>query len=44
VIEDVYLTLPEGPPVADVRLTGAWPWIVIAVGAAIIAVGGLLLP
>jgi hypothetical protein len=29
--------------VADVRLKGGWPWIVMAVGAAIIVVGGLLL-
>jgi hypothetical protein len=29
--------------VADVRLNGGWPWIVVAVGAAIIVVGGLLL-
>jgi hypothetical protein len=29
--------------VADVRLNVGWAWIVMAVGAAIIVVGGLLL-
>jgi hypothetical protein len=29
--------------VADVRLNGPWPWIAAALGAGIIAVGGLLL-
>jgi hypothetical protein len=28
---------------ADVRIADAWAWIVVALGAAIIALGGLLL-
>jgi hypothetical protein len=28
---------------ADVRLNGGWPWLLVALGAAIIVVGGLLL-
>jgi hypothetical protein len=43
VIEDVYLTAPEGPLVAELRLTGLWPWIAIALGATIVTLGGLLL-
>ena len=42
-MEDVYLTAPEGPLVAGARLNGVWPWIAIALGVAVIAVGGLLL-
>jgi len=41
-IEDVYLTAPEGPLVT-LRLTGGWPWIAVALGAAIVVVGGLLI-
>ena len=29
--------------VADLRLTGGWPWLVVALGVAVIVVGGLLL-
>jgi hypothetical protein len=29
--------------VAEVHPNGAWPWIVVALGAAVITVGGLLL-
>jgi hypothetical protein len=43
VIEEVYATAPDGQMVADVRFNGPWPWIAVVVGAAIIAVGGLLL-
>ena len=28
---------------ADLRLNGRWAWIVVALGAAVVAVGGLLL-
>jgi hypothetical protein len=28
---------------ADVRLNGGWPWLLVALGVAIIVVGGLLL-
>jgi len=27
----------------NLRLTGAWPWIVAALGAVIVAIGGVLL-
>jgi hypothetical protein len=43
VTEDAYFTAPDGPMPADVRLVGFWPWIVVALGATIIAVGWLLL-
>jgi hypothetical protein len=43
VIEDAYFTAPDGPMVADLRLTGSWPWIVVALAAAIITVGWLVL-
>jgi hypothetical protein len=42
-VEDAHLTTSEGPMVADVQLRGPWPWIVLAVGAAIITMGGMLL-
>ena len=42
-IDDVYLAAPEGPLAADLRLNGRWAWIVVALGAGIVAVGGLLL-
>ncbi|HZN80215.1 MAG TPA: hypothetical protein VFC01_11080 [Mycobacterium sp.] len=42
-VEDVYLTAPDGPMVAGVRLDGIWVWIVVALGAAIVAFGGLAL-
>jgi hypothetical protein len=43
VVEDVYLTAPDGTLVAGVRLDGIWAWTVIALGAAIVAFGGLAL-
>jgi hypothetical protein len=43
VVEDVYLTAPDGPMVAGVRLDGIWVWIIVALGAAIVAFGGLAL-
>jgi hypothetical protein len=42
VVEDAYLTAPEGPLAADVRLNGAWPWVAVILGAGLIAVGGFL--
>jgi hypothetical protein len=42
VIEHVYVTAPDGPMVADVRLSGVWVPVVIALGAGIIALGGAL--
>jgi len=41
--EDVYLIAPDGPMVADMRVSVAWAWIIVAMGAAIVAAGGLLL-
>ena len=41
-VEDAYPTAPEGPLATDVRLNGAWPWIAVILGAAIIVIGGLL--
>jgi hypothetical protein len=43
VVEDAYLAAPDGPIVADVRLQGGWPWLLVALGVAIIVAGGLLL-
>jgi len=43
VVEDANPTAPEGPLATDVRLNGAWPWIAVILGAAIIVIGGLLL-
>jgi len=43
VFENAYLTAPDGPMVGDVRLADGWAWIVVALGAAFIALGGLLL-
>jgi len=43
VIDDVYVTAPEGPMAAGVRLNGVWAWVVLVLGAAIVACGGLLL-
>jgi hypothetical protein len=43
VIEDVYLTAPDGPMVPYVRLSGSWPWVVAGLGAVLVAVGGTLL-
>jgi hypothetical protein len=42
VIEEVYVTAPDGPMVADVSLSGAWTAVVVALGAGIIALGGAL--
>jgi len=43
VVDDVYLTAADGPMLPNLRLTGAWPWIVAALGAVIVVVGGVLL-
>jgi hypothetical protein len=42
VADDVYLTAPDGPMVADVRLGDRWTWIVVALGAGIVAAGAVL--
>ena len=42
-IENVYLTAPDGPMVPDVRLSGSWPWVMAGLGAVLVAVGGTLL-
>lgn len=34
---------PDGGSVAPVCLTGRWVWVVAAVGAAVVVLGGLLL-
>jgi hypothetical protein len=41
--EDGYLIAPDGPLVADLRVNVTWAWIIVAMGAAIVAAGGLLL-
>jgi hypothetical protein len=41
--EDVYLTAPDGPLVVDLRVNVTWAWIIVTMGAAIVAAGGLLL-
>jgi hypothetical protein len=28
---------------AEVRVTGGWPWLMVALGVAVVVVGGLLL-
>jgi hypothetical protein len=43
VVEDAFLTAPEGPLATNVRLNGVWQWIAVVLGAALVAVGGLLL-
>jgi hypothetical protein len=44
VVTDVaFLTAHDGAMLADVRLTGSWPWVVVVLGAALITLGGLLL-
>ena len=42
-VEDIYLTAPDGPIMADVRLNHGRAWLILALGAVAIAVGGLLL-
>jgi hypothetical protein len=42
VIDEAYVTAPDGPMVADVRLSGARTAVVVALGAGIIALGGAL--
>jgi hypothetical protein len=43
VSEDLPLYGPDGGAVALVRLTGGWPWLIVAVGFSIVLLGGLLL-
>jgi len=43
VVEDIYLTAPDGSMVADVRLNRRRAWLLLALGALVITVGGLLL-
>jgi hypothetical protein len=43
VVEDVDFTAVDGPALPIVRPSGVWPWIVVALGAAIVVVGGILL-
>jgi hypothetical protein len=43
VVEQVGLTAPDGPAVADVHLSGGWPWLVLVLGIVVVAAGGLLL-
>jgi hypothetical protein len=42
VLDDAYLTAPDGPITPDVHLSTGWSWLVFAVGAGIVAVGALL--
>jgi hypothetical protein len=34
---------PDGGALPDVRPGGVWPWLLVALGAAIVAIGGILL-
>jgi hypothetical protein len=43
VTDDLYLTAPDGGTVVVIRLVGGWPWVVAALGVAIVVLGGLLL-
>jgi hypothetical protein len=43
VTDDAYFTAPEGSLAAYVRLNAAWTWGLLALGAAVVAVGGVLL-
>jgi hypothetical protein len=42
VVEDVYVVAPDGPMLAEVPVDGRWPWIIVALCAAVIAIAGLL--
>jgi hypothetical protein len=42
VTEAVYVTAPDGPMVAEVRLSGFWTAVVAALGVGIIVLGGAL--
>jgi len=41
--EHVELTAPEGGIVPRLQPVGRWPWVVLLLGAAIVALGGVLL-
>jgi hypothetical protein len=41
--EDGYLIAPDGPIVTDLRVNVTLAWLIVAMGIAIVAAGGLLL-
>jgi hypothetical protein len=43
VSEDLPLYGPDGGAVALVRVAGGWSWLIVAVGFAIVLLGGVLL-
>jgi hypothetical protein len=43
VADDIYLTAPDGGLVVVIRPVGGWPWIVAALGVAIVILAGFLL-
>jgi hypothetical protein len=43
VVEEVYLTAPDGPMVPDLQLSRGWSWIVAALGVGIVIVGAVVL-
>jgi hypothetical protein len=40
---DAYLTAPEGPLAAEVKLNPPWAWTLLVLGVVIVVIGGLLL-
>jgi hypothetical protein len=43
VSDDLYLTAPDGGLMVTFRPVSGWPWILAALGVAIVVIGGLLL-
>jgi hypothetical protein len=43
VSDDIYLTAPDGGLMVMIRPVSGWPWILAALGVAIVVLGGLLL-
>ena len=40
--EYVKLTAPDGGIISNLQPVGRWPWVVLLLGAVIVALGGLL--
>jgi hypothetical protein len=41
--DDIYLTAPDGGLMVMIRPVSGWPWILAALGVAIVVLGGWLL-
>ena len=42
-VELLELTAPDGGLIPAMQPSGRWPWVVFAIGAALVALGGTLL-